>query len=62
MKPRFDKQMNRIREGWSQEEREHRKQLAGAMQLQLRQIVVLRELTAQNQDKSERQLEMASAC
>ena len=62
MNVQFDEQMNQIREGWSEEEREHRKQLAGAMQLQLRQLVVLRELSAPKPSESDRQVAMASAC
>ena len=54
-------ELDTIRDGWSDSERENRKRLAGAMQLRLRQIVVLAALTAAA-DESEQRPAMASAC
>ena len=54
-------ELDTIRDGWSDSERENRKRLAGAMQLRLRQIVVVAALTAPA-DESEQRPTMASAC
>ncbi len=61
MENRIVSELNTIRDGWSDSERENRKRLAGAMQLRLRQLVVLAALTAAA-DESEQRLAMASAC
>ena len=51
-----------IRDGWSDEERENRRELAGVMQLQLRSLVVLSSLSKVKEETDERQMAMASAC
>lgn len=63
MATQFAKNMLAVREGWSEEERRVRKDLAGAMQLQLRALVVLSELSDGRGDQQEKQsISVASAC
>ncbi len=55
--------MSAVRDGWSEEERRVRKDLAAAMQLQLRALVVLSELSDGGAEQEEKQaVAMASAC
>ncbi len=62
MDSQTDSKMTSIRDSWSEEERESRKHLAGAMQLQLRQLVVLAELRAPSQRQEKQAISVASAC
>ncbi len=61
METKISRKMLAVRESWSEEERQIRKDLAGAMQLQLQTLVVLAELSAADQ-QAERTVAMASAC
>lgn len=54
--------MSSIRDGWSIEEKEKRRQVAESIQLQLRQIVVLTTLVHGEQETENQQTAMASAC
>ena len=63
MEAKIARNMSAIRDGWSEEERRVRKDLAGAMQLQLRALVVLSELSDGKLGREEKQtVAMASAC
>lgn len=62
MKSQIASEMDHIRNSWSDAEREDRRNLAGAMLLQLRQVVVLSELAAANHESNKQPIEMASAC
>ena len=62
MDSRFDSKVTSIRDSWSEEERETRKLLAGAMQLQLRQLAILAELSTPSPTEEKRSLSVASAC
>ena len=63
MESRIAKNMAVVRDGWSEEERRVRKDLAGAMQVQLRALVVLSELSDGRADQEEKQsISVASAC
>ena len=63
MESRIAKNMAVVRDGWSEEERRVRKDLAGAMQVQLRALVVLSELSDGRADQEEkRSISVASAC
>jgi hypothetical protein len=61
MKKPIVKEMNSIRDAWTDSERERRRRLADAMQFQLRQLVGLAAL-AESGSESEQTLEMANAC
>ena len=54
--------MNSIRDGWSNEEKEKRRQVAQSIQLQLRQMLVLNTLVHGEQETENQQTAMASAC
>jgi len=60
MNSQLDSKLNSIRASWSEEERETRKNLAGAMQLQLRQMVILSEWSTASSEPAK--LSVASAC
>ena len=62
MKTQIKDSMSNIRDAWSEEERRERKELAGAMQLQLRALVVLSELSQVRKEHENRALSVASAC
>ena len=62
MKTQITDSMSNIRDAWSEEERRERKELAGAMQLQLRALVVLSELSQVRKEQENRALLVASAC
>ena len=62
MKTQITDSMSNIRDTWSEEERRERKELAGAMQLQLRALVVLSELSQARKEQENRALSVASAC
>ena len=51
-----------IRNGWSDEEREGRRELAEAMQLQLRTLIVLSDRMRARQETEERPMASASGC
>ena len=51
-----------VRDTWSEEERRLRKDLAGAMQLQLRALVVLAELSNPREEREQEALSVAYAC
>ena len=55
-------EMEDIRNSWSEGERQQRQQLAGAMQLQLRQLVVLASLSQSQPRSDSRSQQMANAC
>ena len=54
--------MSTVRDAWSEEERRKRRELAGEMQLQLRALVVLAELSNPREDRDRRATSVASAC
>ena len=54
--------MSSVRDAWSEEERRLRKDLAGAMQLQLRALVVLSELSNPREEREKEALSVANAC
>jgi hypothetical protein len=63
MASNISRDISKIREGWSEQERRERETLAGAMQLQLRAIVVLSQLAADHATKEKREtVAVASAC
>ena len=62
MKALITDSMSNIRDAWSEKERRERKKLAGAMQLQLRALVVLSELSQARKEQENRALSVASAC
>ena len=51
-----------IRDAWSEEERQQRKDLAGAMQLQLRALVVLSEISNPREEREKKAVTVANAC
>lgn len=63
MASKISRDISKIRAGWSEQERRERETLAGAMQLQLRAIVVLSQLAADNVTEAKRETGVvASAC
>lgn len=63
MATQIAKKLLEVREGWSEEERRVRKDSAGTMQLQLRALVVLSELSdGRAEPEEERSISVASAC
>ena len=54
--------MSSIRDAWSEEERRLRNDSAGAMQLQLRALVVLSELSNPREEREKEALSVANAC
>ena len=62
MKTQITDSMSNIRDAWSEEERRERKDLAGAMQLQLQTLVLLSELSQARKEQENRTLSVASAC
>jgi len=62
MKTDIADSMSNIREAWTEEERRERKELAGAMQLQLRALFVLSELSQPRNVGEKRAFSVASAC
>ena len=51
MSNRLSRNVSKIRDGWSDQERKERRSLAGAMQLQLRALVVLSELATKDAER-----------
>lgn len=63
MASRISRDISEIRAGWSEQERRRRETLAGAMQLQLRALVVLSQLAATHAIEEKRETAaVASAC
>ncbi|MDA9858456.1 hypothetical protein N9D23_10060 [Rubripirellula sp.] len=63
MSSKLSRDVSKIRAGWSEQERRERETLAGAMQLQLRALVVLSQLAADHAIVEKREIAaVASAC
>ncbi len=62
MKSQLKVSLSNIRDAWTEKERRERKELAGVMQLQLRALVVLSELSQPRSERENRALSVASAC
>lgn len=54
--------MSTIRDTWSDQERRQRKEVASLMQLQLRALVVLAQLSQVRDEQQQNTLPVASAC
>ncbi|MCP4891061.1 MAG: hypothetical protein GY904_31270 [Planctomycetaceae bacterium] len=63
MSSKLSRDALKIRAGWSEQERRERETLAAAMQLQLRALVVLSQLAADDANEEKREMaSVASAC
>lgn len=62
MKNEITDSVSTIRDAWTEKERRERQELASMMQLQLRALVVLAELSQPRSERETRTFSVASAC
>ena len=62
MKNEVRDELASVRDSWSEEERQKRRKLACVMQLQIRSLVVLSDLSQPGNARETSELDVASAC